>query len=265
MNALDLYAGASGATRGRTLKTTLGLIRRRIGAEWVGARAMTCSFLGPKTGLSIAAYADSTLRRRPRKPSGPDHSPGGGVRHRPLASRAHRLRSPDHDRAVFAVLRKLAATASETRESQRRAQTAKGRCPSVEAGPNRRGPGSRDEVQSRRSHRRLGEDDQRFTNDLHLSPASLARRRPGRIRRGSLAAGRGVGAERASAEMDQAAKWVGEGSLGSPHSLSEGRQAFARAGRSRDAEMAAIGRPKTAGRHDHVRFIIAKAARPLAP
>jgi hypothetical protein len=40
-------------------------------------------FPGLKTSLDIATHAGSTLRRRPRKPSGPDHSPGGGVRHRP--------------------------------------------------------------------------------------------------------------------------------------------------------------------------------------
>jgi hypothetical protein len=147
MNALDLYAGASGATRGRTLKTTLGLIRRRIGGEWVGARAMTCSFLGPKTGLSIAAYADSTLRRPPRKPPGPNHSSGGGVRHRPLASRAHRLRSPNHDWA--AALRNPATTAHE---SQRRAS--EGRSQVVETRSRRRAASGRDAAKHRGDDRR---------------------------------------------------------------------------------------------------------------
>ena len=40
------------------------------------------SFQSQKTGVSLVPHASSPLRNSPRKPSGSDHGPGGGVRHR---------------------------------------------------------------------------------------------------------------------------------------------------------------------------------------
>ena len=51
------------------------------------ARLAHPSFQSQKTGVSLVPHASTTVRRPPRKPSGPDHGPGGGVRHRPLPDR----------------------------------------------------------------------------------------------------------------------------------------------------------------------------------
>ena len=152
-------------------------------------------FQSQKTSVSLAPHASSTLRRHRRKPQGSDHSPGGGLRHRPLAPRAHRLREQDYGRADFAMWGKGAAT---TNEAQWRAE---GRSQAIETRSDGRGPGRRDEIQSKRGHRRLGKDNRRLTIDLRFRAASPEERRADDERRQAMATDRRRSATRTSGEM----------------------------------------------------------------